>query len=367
MAQQVQHVRDGHARRAPRLTALVALLLATGTAAGLLAVRGAHVVQSLPTARVEVHLELLVLAVGVALAARVAVTSALALACVAAQGVGRRWDAGERLVLRLAPAAVLRLAGIGVSLSVGAGLALGAGAAQAAELPPAPEQGQHGSVLVDLGWQPTAQPDDAMGDEARPAAPTPPVGTSASDPAAPPAPASGLQDSANDTPGPSAPTRLPDDGASSVPAPVPAGGASWADAPTSDHSVAPAPQAPAQSRTSPATPGGPPAGWPDGPTHGTPQPPHVPLSTLLGASGRAATPSPGTSPDPTAPAPSVVEIVVLRGDTLWSLAERSLGAEASDAQVAAECRRWFDANQDVIGDDPDLIKPGQILSAPRSP
>ncbi|OCI31676.1 LysM peptidoglycan-binding domain-containing protein [Oerskovia enterophila] len=58
---------------------------------------------------------------------------------------------------------------------------------------------------------------------------------------------------------------------------------------------------------------------------------------------------------------------MLRGDTLWSLAERRLGPEASAAQVATECGRWFDANRDVIGDDPDLIKPGQILSAPPSP
>ena len=57
-------------------------------------------------------------------------------------------------------------------------------------------------------------------------------------------------------------------------------------------------------------------------------------------------------------------VVVLRGDTLWDLASRSLGGDPTDAQVLAETLRWHAANRDVIGDDPDLLLPGQTLVRP---
>ncbi|WP_353950794.1 LysM peptidoglycan-binding domain-containing protein [Knoellia sp. S7-12] len=58
------------------------------------------------------------------------------------------------------------------------------------------------------------------------------------------------------------------------------------------------------------------------------------------------------------------EIVVHRGDTLWSIAARHLGAQASDAEIAQAWPRWFDLNRGLIGDDPDHILPGQILRIP---
>ena len=36
----------------------------------------------------------------------------------------------------------------------------------------------------------------------------------------------------------------------------------------------------------------------------------------------------------------------------------------SDADRAAEWPRWWAANRDVVGDDPDLLRPGQRLVAP---
>ena len=57
-------------------------------------------------------------------------------------------------------------------------------------------------------------------------------------------------------------------------------------------------------------------------------------------------------------------VVVRRGDTLWDIAARYLGRDTTDSAVAAEWPRWFDANRDVIGDDPDLILPGQRLRPP---
>ncbi|ANS78406.1 hypothetical protein SGUI_1010 [Serinicoccus hydrothermalis] len=56
--------------------------------------------------------------------------------------------------------------------------------------------------------------------------------------------------------------------------------------------------------------------------------------------------------------------VVRRGDTLWDLAERHLGPDATPAQVAQEWPRWYAANLEIIGPDPDLLLPGQELVVP---
>ncbi|HKG50178.1 MAG TPA: LysM domain-containing protein, partial [Actinomycetales bacterium] len=57
-------------------------------------------------------------------------------------------------------------------------------------------------------------------------------------------------------------------------------------------------------------------------------------------------------------------VVVRRGDSLWRIAARHLGADASDAEVAAEWPRWWHANRRVIGTDPDLLLPGMRLMPP---
>ena len=58
------------------------------------------------------------------------------------------------------------------------------------------------------------------------------------------------------------------------------------------------------------------------------------------------------------------EVVVRRGDSLWSLAARHLGPDASDAEIAQAWPAWFETNRAVIGDDPDLLRPGQVLRPP---
>jgi len=58
------------------------------------------------------------------------------------------------------------------------------------------------------------------------------------------------------------------------------------------------------------------------------------------------------------------EVVVRRGDSLWDIAARHLGPDASAADVAVEWPRWHHANRDVIGADPDLLIPGQRLVPP---
>ena len=59
-------------------------------------------------------------------------------------------------------------------------------------------------------------------------------------------------------------------------------------------------------------------------------------------------------------------VVVHRGDTLWGLVHRHLGARASEAEVAQAWPRWYAANRATIGDDPHLLLPGQVLRAPAA-
>lgn len=58
------------------------------------------------------------------------------------------------------------------------------------------------------------------------------------------------------------------------------------------------------------------------------------------------------------------EVVVRRGDTLWSIAAAHLGPHADARAIAAEWPRWYDTNKEVIGDDPDLLMIGIRLQLP---
>jgi nucleoid-associated protein YgaU len=62
----------------------------------------------------------------------------------------------------------------------------------------------------------------------------------------------------------------------------------------------------------------------------------------------------------TQPAP----VVVRAGDTLWDLAAEQLPADAGPAAIAQAWPAWWTANRAVIGDDPDLIRPGTRLVPP---
>ncbi len=72
------------------------------------------------------------------------------------------------------------------------------------------------------------------------------------------------------------------------------------------------------------------------------------------------------APTPRASASVHDLVTVRRGDTLWSVARRHLGDDATDAQVAHEWPRWYAANREVIGGDPNAIRPGQQLRPPHS-
>lgn len=65
-----------------------------------------------------------------------------------------------------------------------------------------------------------------------------------------------------------------------------------------------------------------------------------------------------------ASAPTSGEIVVRPGDSLWRLADARLPTTAPTGKVADLVERLHHRNRDVIGPDPDLIRPGQRLSVP---
>lgn len=62
-------------------------------------------------------------------------------------------------------------------------------------------------------------------------------------------------------------------------------------------------------------------------------------------------------------------VVVEPGDTLWAIAAHGLttaqaGTDPSDGEVAAAVTRWHQVNRQVLGGNPDLIRPGMVLQQP---
>ena len=110
----------------------------------------------------------------------------------------------------------------------------------------------------------------------------------------------------------------------------------------------------------PATPGAPAASldWAGTPAPGLDWPTAAPPAESAPATSVRAVPVPA------ADAPTVVE----RGDTLWDLAEQSLddrqGSPPTTGQVAAEWPRWWAANREAVGEDPDHLLPGTPLTPP---
>ncbi|WP_375487753.1 LysM peptidoglycan-binding domain-containing protein [uncultured Jatrophihabitans sp.] len=136
-----------------------------------------------------------------------------------------------------------------------------------------------------------------------------------------------------------------------------------------------------------------PAAYAAGPTHPA-APTRVPVtstwmhpsaSSWLGdvaaAPWRSAAPAPVSSPagpvtPPTWPSSSApthenappqasgARAHVRSGDSLWVLAARRLGPNAAADDVAHYWHRIYAANRSVVGDDPSVIHPGQVLRLP---
>lgn len=63
--------------------------------------------------------------------------------------------------------------------------------------------------------------------------------------------------------------------------------------------------------------------------------------------------------------------VVVRGESLWHIAAAHLRAPGAppptDASITRAVHAWWQCNADVIGSDPDLLLPGQVLRPPPAP
>lgn len=62
--------------------------------------------------------------------------------------------------------------------------------------------------------------------------------------------------------------------------------------------------------------------------------------------------------------PSGIRYTVRPGDSLWNIAKRQVGPEASDAEITTAWRTIYRANRRTIGSDPGLIYAGQRLTIP---
>jgi hypothetical protein len=84
----------------------------------------------------------------------------------------------------------------------------------------------------------------------------------------------------------------------------------------------------------------------------------------------ASSPRPATQPARQARPPGAASaergVVVRSGDSLWRIAATQLGGRPTPRRIAAVWPRWYAANRGVIGADPGLIRPGQLLQAPTA-
>jgi len=266
--------------------------------------------------------------------------------CVAGRVVGAGWRRGERLLRRSAPLVVRRAVAGAVGASLGLGLVATGAHATPVDSAPATVGITHGvgtsgpRTGPDGSAEGVLERPDRRGDASTGAPGTGPrtvvdsrdVGAAPHLPLAPdPAsPALAWQVTATDSGADGTTTGGPD-GAEQQDTPVVPG---WVPTATGDRPT----DEPAAARTT--------------------------SSPDRGAEPRSGATAPGDEPAQRAEsAPTTVVVEV--GDTLWSIAATQLPADATAADVAAAWPGWFEANRDVIGDDPDLVLPGQRLVAPQ--
>ncbi len=62
---------------------------------------------------------------------------------------------------------------------------------------------------------------------------------------------------------------------------------------------------------------------------------------------------------------TAIEVVVRPGDSLWAIAARNLPDDASVRDIAEAWPRWYEANRQLIGSNPNRLAVGTILRAPH--
>ncbi|WP_054011926.1 LysM peptidoglycan-binding domain-containing protein [Arthrobacter sp. ERGS1:01] len=95
--------------------------------------------------------------------------------------------------------------------------------------------------------------------------------------------------------------------------------------------------------------------------------PQKPVDPAWTPQAPAADPGALARPATRQPAPAIDggdPVVVQGGDSLWSIVAAALGPYASDVEVAQAWPEWYRVNRGVIGADPNVILPGQVLHAP---
>ena len=295
-------VGTGVRRAGTSIGGLLAGTLASATLAGVLALHvRAVLLDHLGPWRVDAVIELAVAAVGSLVAAWLAAGALLAAVCVVVRAAGASWRAGERLVHRCAPQVVRKALVLAVGAGIGLGVATGASAA-------APEPAATASATV-------AATDAAVRDDL------------------------GWAVTTRSTPQTTTP---PSTAARSTPTPQ-ASSTSPAPSATTPSTVATPAVEPARDQSENASAG--------------------PAEVTEGTSSQVTT----TGYPTTAPAlhgAVATTVVVAAGDNLWSIAARHLPPGAGDAQIAEEWPRWYDVNSGVIGADPGVIQPGQVLTVP---
>jgi len=318
-------------------------LLATAVAAcAALAVVLAHHLSDLLDAgagprRVDALVETGVTATGLVVVAWLGGSALVALSCVLVRAAGVTWRSGERLVLRCAPPVVRRALVLALGASLGLGMATGASAADPTGAPtgqPVASSSTSATAVtvpddLDLGWAVTSSAGTDDGGTT-PAATSPGSSATSGTPTPEPSAVAATDDPATD--GPAADGAAADGAA--------ANGAPSTSDPASTATASPSAPPPPAASAGPARPDAPAAASP------------TPASHLLAPPVR---PAAGTEP---------ATVVVLRGDSLWRIAARHLPAGADDAQIAAAWPAWYQANADVIGADPGLLLPGQVLVVP---
>lgn len=101
--------------------------------------------------------------------------------------------------------------------------------------------------------------------------------------------------------------------------------------------------------------------------HATEPDPYPDLGWRVTSTAAAAPSDATTTATPTTAPPTPAATVTVRaGDSLWRIAARHLPAEADDAAIAAAWPVWYELNRDVVGADPDLVHPGQVLVVPAA-
>lgn len=96
-----------------------------------------------------------------------------------------------------------------------------------------------------------------------------------------------------------------------------------------------------------------------GPVTG-PAAPAEPAADGLDVGAAPATPAMST------PGRASETVVVAPGDSLWSIAAAHLAPGAGDGEIAAAWPRWYATNEALVGEDPGLILPGQVLLVPAA-